>query len=138
MNIVKKCLIIVLITITIIAMFPTINTYADFDDVGEGGSGAKDVVLNPDKYKPGSIKDSEVGELLAKGNIIVGVIQVVGSIISVVALVIIGIKYMTGSLEEKAEYKKTMIPYIIGATMLFAASNLVQAIYEWSQAINNI
>ena len=32
---------------------------------------------------------------------------------------------MMGSVEEKAEYKKTMMPYIIGAFMLFGITNLL-------------
>ena len=43
---------------------------------------------------------------------------------------ILGIKYMIGSVEEKAEYKKTMMPYIIGTTILFAASTIVSIIYN--------
>ena len=44
-------------------------------------------------------------------------------------LMVLGIKYMMGSAEEKAEYKKTMIPYLIGAVLLFAAVNLATYIY---------
>ncbi|MEI3401230.1 MAG: hypothetical protein V8R51_02250 [Clostridia bacterium] len=45
--------------------------------------------------------------------------QTVGIVLSVVILIILGIKYMMGSAEEKAEYKKTMIPYLIGAVSVF-------------------
>ena len=41
---------------------------------------------------------------------------------------------MFGSVEEKAEYKKTLMPYIIGATLVFAAAGLAGVIY--SIAIN--
>lgn len=58
------------------------------------------------------------------GSKILGVIQVVGTVIAVGALMVLGVKYMMGSAEEKAEYKKTMIPYVIGAILLFAAVNL--------------
>ena len=37
---------------------------------------------------------------------------------------------MMGSVEEKAEYKKTLLPYVIGASMVFAASSLVSIIYN--------
>ena len=37
--------------------------------------------------------------------------------------------------EEKAEYKKTMIPYIIGAVLIFAASNVAGMIYDWASTI---
>ena len=58
------------------------------------------------------------------GNNILGIIQVVGTVVAVGVLMVLGIKYMMGSAEEKAEYKKTMIPYLIGAILLFAAVNL--------------
>lgn len=49
----------------------------------------------------------------------------IGTITSVLALIIIGIKYMVGSVEEKAEYKKTMKPYLIGAVMVFSITNII-------------
>lgn len=64
------------------------------------------------------------------GQGIIKVITTVGSICSVVVLIILGIKYMMGSVEEKAEYKKTLLPYVIGASMVFAASSLVSIIYN--------
>lgn len=65
------------------------------------------------------------------GNSIVGVLQVVGIVLSVIVLIILGIKYMMGSAEEKAEYKKTMMPYIVGAALIFAASAFAQVIYDF-------
>ncbi len=66
-----------------------------------------------------------------------GYIQTLGSILSVIVLVVLGIKYMIGSVEEKAEYKKTMIPYLTGAILLFAGSNIVQIIYDWAIVLND-
>ena len=60
----------------------------------------------------------------------VKIISTVGSIVSVVVLVVLGIKYMIGSVEEKAEYKKTLLPYFIGATIVFAASTIAGIIYK--------
>ena len=45
-------------------------------------------------------------KLKTKAESILGVIQTVGTIISVIVLMIIGIKYMLGSVEERSEYKK--------------------------------
>ena len=45
-------------------------------------------------------------------------------------LSIIGIKYIMGSVEEKAEYKQTMWPYVVGAILIFAGSAFTQVIYE--------
>ena len=64
------------------------------------------------------------------GNGIVTIITTIGSILSVIVLIMLGIKYLMGSVEEKAEYKKTMIPYIIGAALVFAASTIAGIIYN--------
>ena len=71
----------------------------------------------------------------AIGGKILGIVQVVGSIVAVIILAVLGIKYMMGSAEEKAEYKKTFIPYIIGAVLVFAASNLAGVVYNFAQDI---
>ena len=64
------------------------------------------------------------------GQGIVKVLSTIGSICSVVVLIIIGIKYMLGSIEEKAEYKKNMLPYVIGAFLVFGASVVASVIYN--------
>ena len=69
------------------------------------------------------------------GGNIMGVINVVGVVVAVVVLMVIGIKYMMGSAEEKAEYKKTMIPYIVGALLIFAGTSLVRVIYSLSTSV---
>lgn len=62
--------------------------------------------------------------------IILGRIQVVGSVISVVALLIIGLRYMFSSLEEKANMKGVLIYYIVGCILVFATSNILGIVYE--------
>ena len=37
---------------------------------------------------------------------------------------------MMGSTDEKAEYKKSMLPYVIGAVLVFAASSIASVIYN--------
>lgn len=71
------------------------------------------------------------------GKRIIGMVQAIGSIASVLVLVILGIKYMMGSAEEKAEYKKTFIPYLVGAILVFAASNLASMIYGFASTVTN-
>ena len=81
---------------------------------------------------PGSISGTNTTEFDTIGKKIIGAIQAIGSLVSVGILVVLGIKYMMGSAEEKAEYKKTMIPYLIGAVMVFMASNIAGAVYKFS------
>lgn len=89
--------------------------------------------LNPASIKGNTSGTSSIQKL---GGRVVGLIQTVGSIAAVAVLVVLGVKYMMGSAEEKAEYKKTMIPYVIGAILIFAASNVAGFIYNWASTIS--
>ena len=71
------------------------------------------------------------------GNSIIAVVRIVGVIIAVVILLVLGIKYMMGSAEEKADYKKSMIPYIIGAVLIFASTTIVGIVYDMANALNS-
>ncbi len=83
--------------------------------------------------QPSDIKEVVVDtkDLQQAGNNIVRILQTFGVILSVIILIIIGIKYMLGSAEEKAEYKKTLMPYVIGAALIFAASTFAQVAYDF-------
>ena len=87
----------------------------------------KNVNLNPNT----SSNMSNVSKNVA--NNVAGVIKIVGVAISIAVLMVIGIKFMMGSAEEKAEYKKTLIPYFAGAVLLFAASLIADKLYELAQ-----
>ena len=76
------------------------------------------------------------GDITTIGNKVMGIIQVVGTIAAVAIVMVLGIKYMMGSAEEKAEYKKTMIPYIVGAVLIFAGTSLVRVIYSLSTSVS--
>ena len=70
------------------------------------------------------------------GSKVLGIIRVGGTLIAVGTIMILGIKYMMGSAEEKAEYKKTMIPYLIGAILLFAGVNIAGWISNFAGSIS--
>ena len=80
----------------------------------------------------GNVDVTQIGTV---GNKIATILRAIGTVLLVVVLMVLGIKYMMGSAEEKAEYKKTMIPYVIGAVVLFGASALAGAIVQLAQGI---
>ena len=75
-------------------------------------------------------------EVLNLGKTIVSIMQTVGIVAAVVVLLVLGIKYMMGSAEEKAEYKKTMIPYLVGAILIFASTTIVNVVYNIANSFN--
>ena len=73
--------------------------------------------------------------ILKIGNTILGIITNVGMIVAVIIVAVLGVKYMMGSTEEKAEYKKSMIPYLVGAVLVFGASAIGRAAIGFGQSI---
>ena len=82
---------------------------------------------DPNSYRPSS-DIGDVSGVTDKANIVIGTITTIGIVVSVITLLILGIKYMLGSVSEKAEYKKSMIPYIIGVALLLSVSTIVSII----------
>ena len=85
--------------------------------------------VTPGSYTGGG---ASVDSINIIGNQIIQIVSTVGSIASVIVLVILGLKYMMGSAEEKAEYKKTLLPYIIGAAFVFAASTIATVVFNFT------
>jgi len=69
-----------------------------------------------------------VGKLNELGNAILGIIQYVGLGVAVIAALVLGMRYMYSSPDEKAEIKKKLIPFIIGGFMVFGAIQLVKIV----------
>lgn len=120
MKLIKKCRIISIVLLTVLVILLVIPNIVEADPV-----------LDPDYYKPSSTDSVNFTPIERKANAIIGIIQVIGSIVSVGSLVAMGIRYMFGSIEEKAEYKKSMIPYLLGAILLFAGSNILGIFYNF-------
>lgn len=82
------------------------------------------------------IDTGKAGEFESIGNTILGTVQVIGTFAAVAALMIIGIRYMLGSAEEKSEKKQSLIYYIIGAILVLGIVNIVPVIYGIANNIN--
>lgn len=91
--------------------------------------------LTPDKLTP-NYDTNGTTTIKTAGQKIMGVLNTVGVVIAVIILIILGIKYMMGSASEKAEYKKTMIPYLVGAVLIFAASTIANIVYQFAISLN--
>ena len=79
-------------------------------------------------YMNGQADGVETEKIGTIGNKLLTIIVNVGMVLAVVVVAVLGIKYMMGSTEEKAEYKKTMMPYLVGAILVFGASAIGRAV----------
>lgn len=119
----KKCIFLIT-TVILIILLPN-KIYATTIDTDESIKVATGI-LDPNSYKPSS--PTGVTNTVRRANVIIGAIQTIGIVVSFISLMILGLKYMAGSVSEKAEYKKTMIPYLVGIVILFTTTQLVALI----------
>ena len=83
-------------------------------------------------YNPnaGSIKTENAKKITDKAGVILGAVRNIGVVVSVIMLMLIGIKYMFGSVEEKADYKTSLGPYLIGFVLMMSTTAIVTFIYQ--------
>ena len=86
--------------------------------------------VNPEEWKPSDFDVEDVDEVMDMAQVIVTIIRTVGIVVAVVVLLIMGIKYMVGSVEEKADYKTSMKPYLIGVLIFFGLSQILAVIID--------
>lgn len=67
---------------------------------------------------------SDTGDLMTKAGKVMGMIRNVAVIASVIIIMVLGVKYMLGSVEEKADYKKSFVPLIIGIILVVSATSI--------------
>ncbi len=105
-----KIICIILVVINILAS--TVNAFTMTDIINKG----KDFISS--KSDNDKIDEREVSQL---SNSVYSILQFIAVVVAVVMITILGIKYITGSVEMQADIKKTLVPYVIGAFMAFGA-----------------
>lgn len=118
-----KVLVLYAIILTVVLSISTMPVYA----AGQGG------MPNINAFSP--TNEEMPTEFANVISLIITVIQVIGIAVAVIMLMVLGIKYMTGSVEQKANYKKTMVPYIVGAVLVVSISTIVKLIYGLASQI---
>ena len=68
---------------------------------------------------------------------VVGLIRNVAVIGGVIILMILGVKYMLGSTEEKADYKKSLIPLVVGILVVMAATQIMTFLVSFFETTGN-
>jgi len=84
-------------------------------------------------FDPGGFQSSTgtaTDQVQRFGQNILGIVSMAASILAIIILIVLGVKYMMGSAEEKAEYKKTLLPYFIGAFFVFGAGAICTVIFN--------
>ncbi len=107
-----KLLTVLLVAVMTISMFSTVFA---------SGIKPNEITANYTNVDSSNIKNI-AGSVL-------GWVRNIAAILSVVLIAILGVKFMLGSTEERAEYKKSFMPLIIGLFVVLAASTIASWIW---------
>lgn len=102
------------------------NSYAKDDVLGKLGG-----MSGVSETESVSGNDGIIGAIKS----IVGLLQLTGSGIAIIAVTLLGVKYILASPSEKADVKKSIMPIVIGCVLLFGAVNLAAAIADFTSKL---
>ena len=57
-------------------------------------------------------------------------ILVISIVVSVVVLMYTGLKFIVGSTQEKAEYKKSLVPLVIGIAIVLFSTTIIKVLFS--------
>lgn len=109
----KKILCIILAFIFVLAFFQTVSFAGD--------------KLKPDDYKD-TLTYGDATYIFQKGGSILRIFRNIAAVTALVTITIIGIRYMLGSIDEKAEYKQKMLPVVIGCIFVAGLAGILTLI----------
>ena len=67
---------------------------------------------------------------------LITIIQIVGSGVAIIMLIVLAIKYISAAPGDKAEIKKHAVVYVVGAVILFAATGILQIVKQFASNID--
>ncbi len=114
-QIIKKVMLIILILFVIFSTVSIRSVYAS----NFISSGDDFISTGKDEYEQNQpIEQAKVRNL---SKMIYNILLAIGTAIAVIVGLILGIQFMTGSVEQKSKIKESLIPYIAGCVVLFGA-----------------
>lgn len=129
----KIIIVILLILLSIITITKpiyaedTVEKHTAGEIIKEGKSFIKTGEGQEDKISLNNLKNMS--------DTIYNILLVAGIIIAIIVGLIMGIKFIMGGIEEKAEIKAMLIPYIIGCVVVFGAFTIWKVVVEILQSV---
>lgn len=94
--------------------------------------------LNASSFDSVKGKAPEVSNLVGTAaGTVSGVLRIIGVTIALVMLLAIAMKYMISSAGDRADLKKHAVAYVVGAVVLFGATNIIAALIDFTDKTLN-
>lgn len=91
-----------------------------------------DTLLSSVNQEEVSAGDTTGAGIQAAINTILGITQIAGTGVALIAVSLLGIKYMLASAEDKAEIKKYIVGVVIGGLLVFGGVELAQMLANFT------
>lgn len=111
----KKIFVIIIMFILAIILFASVSKVQASDEIMD---------WNFDLEQKVPSKVSEIA------GVIIRFLRNISIIITVLVIAVLGIKFMIGSVQEKAEYKKAYINIIIGVVFITLVTSIIDVIFS--------
>ena len=139
-TIIKKSFIIILLIITTLMLLPK-SVNADSTGMSgliEGGdSFISDGKKNPEPKEEGQSTAIINFDTIKSGlGSLYNVLFVLGTILAVVIGLVLGLKFLLGSIEEQAQVKEMLIPYVLGCVVIFGAFGIWKLVVTILSSLN--
>lgn len=131
----KKIISTILIILTLMCITTTLTPVYAVEELKVASTvdevfGDADDFINQGETQLNTEGGINENELTNTTNFLYNGLLAVGIVVAVAVGSVLGIKYMLGSVEEKAEYKQTLLAYLISCIVVFGAFGI------WKVVIN--
>ena len=89
-----------------------------------------------DMYKNASDKSGAASSINNIIGSIITIVQVVGTGVAIIMLIVLAIKYISAAPGDKADIKKHAVVYVVGAIVLFAATGILGIVKNFAGNIS--
>lgn len=119
----KKIIVVTLISLLVFVFINTVVFSVDGkDEINNFFNSSTDSKL-PDTVK-------------SLGGTVITIFQVVATGVALIMLIVLAMKYMLSSPEDRATIKKHAVIYVVGAVCLFAATGILEIFEKFSANLN--
>lgn len=112
----KKLLKIITIFVSIFYIF-SVFSFAEATTIGNIGAGADDFISTGEN-QTAPISDSSLKSLTDS---LYNILLIIGVVVAAIVGIVLGIQFITGSVEQKSKIKESLMPYIVGCVVIFGA-----------------
>ena len=121
----KKVVFTILVLIVLVSICTTVTKASDIDTIMKGAENfLKEGQTAPTEVV---IKKENVTDVM---NFVYNTLLIIGTVVVIIVGSILGIKYMTSSVEGQAKIKETLIPFVVGCVVIFGS------FFIWKMIVN--